>query len=101
MCGECVLVRRENYLAVGGLSGHLSLSDFVWVDFCLKLKELGLRNIVCPSVRLQLAHSNTKELHSKAERKYLLEKWGSWFADDPAFNPNLCLKKGGIAINIK
>ena len=101
LSGECVLVRRENYLAVGGLSDHLSLSDFVWVDFCLKLKELGLRNIVSPSVRLQLAHSNTKELHSKAVRKYLLEKWGSWFADDPAFNPNLCLKKGGIAINIK
>lgn len=100
LSGECLLVKRVNYSAVGGLNERLTPRKFIWTDFCLKLKELGLRNIVCPSVRLRLARSIGNVSNIEVDRKYMLEKWEDWITHDPAFNPNLTISNGKIDINI-
>lgn len=94
--GECLLFKRKDFLSVGGLTPELSNFEYSWIDFCLKLKNQGLRNIVCPSVRLKLRKTINREAvnESGVEKAYLFEKWGNWLTHDPAFNPNLVVKNG-------
>ena len=103
LSGKCLLVRRMNYLAVNGLSEGLRLDKHIWVDFCLKLKELGLRNVLCPSICVRMAKSKVNDVLPEKEimieREYMLEKWGEWLTSDPAFNPNIKLVNGNIKIN--
>ena len=48
----CLLVAREKYFAVGGLDEAAFAVAFNDVDFCLKLKQAGWRNIYCAEARL-------------------------------------------------
>ncbi len=45
--GACLMVRKETYLAVGGFEENLPVA-FNDIDFCLKVRKLGLRNIYTP-----------------------------------------------------
>src|SRR3569833_146461 len=57
--GACQVVRREVYEAVGGYdeSYQLTVSD---IDFCLRVEELGLRNMVNPFARLYHREAATR-----------------------------------------
>ena len=64
--GACLMVRRTDALAVGGLSIGFPLS-FNDVDLCLKLRRLGRRVVVDPS--------STLIHHESASREPVIEKW--------------------------
>ena len=64
--GACLMVRRGDALAVGGLSIGFPLS-FNDVDLCLKLRRLGRRVVVDPSAAL--IH------HESASREPVIEPW--------------------------
>jgi len=50
--GACLMVDRDLYWQVGGLSSSYLLGDFEDSDFCLRLRQLGRRNWYTPKVSL-------------------------------------------------
>lgn len=95
----CLLVSKQHYQAVGGLdAAHLSVA-FNDVDFCLKLGEMGLRNIYAPTAVL-LHHESVsrgyedtpaKQARFAKEVAWMQERWQHRLTADPAYNPNLTL----------
>lgn len=101
LTGACLLVRRSVYEKVGGLDeDHFGIA-FNDVDFCLKVKALNLRNVLCPGARLFHHESKSRGYedtpHKKArfavERARLRQKWLPLIDDDPAYNINLTRDK--------
>lgn len=97
--GACLLVRKSSYLAVGGLNeGALKISCND-VDFCLKLQQLGLRNVWTPFADLYHHESATrgfedtpaKQARFAGELAYMQRHWAKELDNDPAYSPNLTL----------
>jgi GT2 family glycosyltransferase len=93
--GACLMVRKELYLAVGGLNEvdlEIAYND---VDFCLRLREAGFRNVFTPFAELFHHESATRgqdvSERSERERDYMRNRWGDIIAADPAYSPNLTL----------
>lgn len=93
----CLAVRRDRYLAVGGMDEESFRVAYNDVDFCLKLGAAGLRNVFTPHARLRHHESASrgtefsKERFAlwEAERDAMRRKWGSQLDDDPFFPPLL------------
>jgi GT2 family glycosyltransferase len=89
LTGACLAVCRDDFLAVGGFT-ELLHNNFNDVDFSLKLRSRGLRNIWTPHVELYHFESQTRHntpLESEAE--LLAHRWGARLYNDPYYNPNL------------
>ncbi len=94
--GACMCVRRELYEAVGGLDENLAVA-FNDVDFCLKVRDAGYRNLYTPYAKLihhesiSRGHDDTSKKHALflKEFGYMKDKWGDKLKNDPAYNPNL------------
>ncbi len=95
----CLLCKREDYIAVGGLDEKDFPVNFNDVDFCLKLRHIGRRIVWTPEAQLLHAESasrgrdNTPERRGRLarEKNRLMQKWHQWITDDPYYNPNLNL----------
>lgn len=101
--GACLMVKKELYDKVGGLSEEftVALND---VDFCLKLRELGLLNVFTPFAELfhyesasrgtdvtDAASKENAERYNK-ESELFKSKWKEILEKgDPYFNPNFSL----------
>lgn len=93
----CLVVRREDYLQVGGLDADRLPVNFNDVDLCLRLRELGKRVIWTPRARLIHAESASRGLddtpaksaRAQRERQMLESKWPGRFRDDPHYSPQL------------
>jgi GT2 family glycosyltransferase len=96
--GACMVVRRSLYQQVGGLDERLQVA-FNDIDFCLRLREAGYRNVWTPFAELyhhESASRGTDDSPEKAERflgevRHMETRWGEWLQRDPAYNPNLSL----------
>lgn len=97
--GACLLVRRAVFDEVGGFNAtHLSVA-FNDVDFCLKVREAGYRNLWTPYAELyhhesisRGADDNAKKrARAAAEVAFMRKTWGEQLDNDPAYNPNLTL----------
>ena len=97
--GACLVVKKANYLAVGGLNDDalkISCND---VDFCLKLQKFGLRNVWTPFADLVHHESDTrgfedtpvKKARFAGELAYMQKNWCEVLANDPAYSSNLTL----------
>jgi GT2 family glycosyltransferase len=93
----CLAVRKELYNEVGGFdAGHLKIV-YNDVDFCLKIRALGYRNLFTPFAQLfhyeSQSRSNDMNLHQyprfKQEHGFMLQKWEKALVADPFYNPNL------------
>ncbi|MCA3322965.1 MAG: glycosyltransferase family 2 protein [Roseomonas sp.] len=97
LTGACLAVRRDAYLAVGGLDEQRFRVAYNDVDFCLQLGAAGLRNVFTPHARLRHHESASRgsDFSSarfalwEAERDAMREKWGAALDDDPFFPPLL------------
>lgn len=96
----CLVVRREIYQAVGGLNQEHLLVAFNDVDFCLKVKAAGYRNLWTPLAQMyhhesasrKLEDTPEKQARFKAEVQYMIDTWKTDTMSDPAYNPNLTKK---------
>ena len=81
------MVSRENYLAVGGFDEvdfKVGLND---VDFCLKLREMGLYNVWTPYAQLYHLESATRgsdevginKIRYENEITKLKSKWSNYY----------------------
>jgi GT2 family glycosyltransferase len=97
--GACLLVRREVFEEVGGLDERLPVA-FNDIDFCLRIRERGYRNVWTPFAELYHHESasrgedDTVEKLARFRREvaFMQQRWGTALRDDPAYNPNLSLQ---------
>jgi GT2 family glycosyltransferase len=95
----CLVVRKDVYEQVGGLNDADLKVAYNDVDFCLKLREAGYRNVWTPyavlfhheSATRGSDMSGTQRERLAQEQAYMRKRWGAWIASDPAYNPNLTL----------
>lgn len=103
--GACLLVRADTYKQVGGLDEKLVVA-FNDVDFCLRVREAGYRNIWTPYALLyhhesaSRGYEDTPEKKARFEREiaFIKERWGSRLIHDPCYSPNLTLDSENFAI---
>ena len=85
----CLAIRAEVFDEVGGMALDFP-NNFNDVDFSLRLRERGLRNIVTPHAVLFHFESVTRDGTVTAEEAHLLfSRWGAQLNSDPYSNPNL------------
>jgi hypothetical protein len=94
----CLVIRKEIFEAVGGFNEMLpiALND---IDFCLRVRESGYRNIWTPYAELYHHESATRGFEDTPERQarfskeveYMQQRWGGLLLNDPAYSPNLSL----------
>lgn len=95
----CLIVRKSIYEDLGGLNEADLPVAFNDVDFCLRVKNAGYRNVWTPYALLYHHESATrgkedtpeKKARADGELRYLRERWGEQLLVDPAYNPNLTL----------
>ncbi|GAA4337723.1 hypothetical protein GCM10023165_15930 [Variovorax defluvii] len=97
----CLVVRRALYEQVGGLDEVRFAEAFNDIDFCLRLREAGLRNVWTPYAELIHHESATRGKNVSPEREArfqrelaaMRERWGALLENDPAYSPNLMLER--------
>jgi GT2 family glycosyltransferase/SAM-dependent methyltransferase len=98
--GACLLIKKSIFSRVGGLNEQDLAVAFNDVDFCLRVRELGLRNVWTPYAELYHHESATRGSEDTAEKKlrfqneveYMMRSWAHIIESDPAYSPNLSLK---------
>ncbi len=93
----CLLLRRINYSAIGGLDGICFPVAFNDVDLCMRLKDRGLSIILTPHAKLIHAESasrgkeDTPAKASRAAREQMnfSSKWARPHLDDEFYHPGL------------
>jgi GT2 family glycosyltransferase len=102
----CLLVKKSLFDEVGGLNERDLSVAFNDVDFCLKVKELGVQNVYCAEAELFHHESVSRGLDISPEKAarfnkelgYLRSTWASYIDHDPAYSPNLTLKRENFSI---
>ncbi len=95
----CLVIRKAIYQEVGGLNETDLASSFCDVDFCLRVREAGYRNVWTPYAELYYRESVIRDFEgSYAEQarfarevQYMKQRWGNLLLNDPAYSPNLTL----------
>jgi len=103
----CLMVRRAVFDEVGGFDEGLAIA-FNDVDFCLRVKAAGYRNVYLPHVALyhyeskSRGHENTpaKKARFLREKRVMMERWRTAERPDPYYNPNLTLDTEDFALGV-
>lgn len=107
--GACLLVKKSLFEKVGGLdeSFAISLND---VDFCLKLRKLGLLNVFTPFAELYHFESISRGLDDQGEKAerynresvHFRDKWKKELQQgDPYYNPNFSLDRSDFSLRVE
>ncbi|MGD8177145.1 glycosyltransferase family 2 protein [Marinimicrobium sp. ARAG 43.8] len=104
----CLLVRRSVYEQVGGLEEQGLAVAFNDIDFCLKVREAGYRNLWTPyaeayhheSVSRGAEDTPEKQRRFAKEVAFMKNKWGEALNYDPAYNPHLSRSHEDFSINV-
>jgi GT2 family glycosyltransferase len=92
------VIRKATYDLLGGLNEVDLPVLFNDVDFCIRLREAGYRNIWTPYAELYHHESATRGVDDTPEKRarfeseieYMKSHWGeSKLNNDPAYSPNL------------
>ncbi len=100
LTAACLLVKRSDFIDVGGFDEMAFPVTFNDVDLCLKLRRAGKVLIWTPEAEL-LHHESasrrgdfeSKSKRSRADKELaeLRQRWGRELVSDPYYNPNLNL----------
>jgi len=93
----CLVVSKNVFIQVGGFNGVNLKVAFNDIDFCLRVRNLGLSNLWSPYAELYHHESmsrgqeNTLEKRKRfySEVNYMTKRWGKALTEDPFYNPNL------------
>jgi glycosyltransferase involved in cell wall biosynthesis len=92
--GACVMVKRELFEKAGGFNESFIVcgSD---VDFCLRIAEMGFRNVYTPYAVLYHYESASRGAHIPADDfRVSADSYGKFLdGGDPYYNPNLTLMR--------
>jgi GT2 family glycosyltransferase len=106
--GACLMVRKSVYLQVGGLDESLAYA-FNDVDFCLRLLQKGLRNVVLPQAKLIHHESKSRGYEDSPEKQKrfggeiaaMLSRWDKLLERDPYYSPHLSLWREDFSLKSK
>ncbi|HWA85170.1 MAG TPA: glycosyltransferase [Opitutus sp.] len=95
----CLVVRRDLFDRAGGFNERELAVAFNDIDFCLRVRALGCRNLWTPFAEFYHRESASrgaedtaeKQQRFKSEISYMRAQWGPLLDRDPAYNPNLSL----------
>ncbi|MFM0285989.1 glycosyltransferase family 2 protein [Paraburkholderia megapolitana] len=99
----CLVIRKSTYAEVGGLDENFAVA-YNDVDFCLRVREAGYRNVWTPHAQLYHHESASRGSDMNPERRdrfiketqQMESRWASVLECDPAYNPNLSLSTKGL-----
>lgn len=102
----CLLVRRSIYQEVGGLDEKNLAVAYNDVDFCLRVREAGYRNVWTPFAELYHHESATRgpetdtanQQRFHRETAHMTQRWGKMLLDDPCYSPNLTLDREDFSL---
>lgn len=102
----CLVIRKIIYEKVGGLNEVDLQVAYNDVDFCLRVREAGYRNVWTPYADLYHHESATRGYENTPEKqnrfanevRYMQERWGSQLLNDPAYSPNLTLEHDDFSL---
>lgn len=80
---SCLLTPRAIFERLGGFGGAQAWPVCAGVDYCLRLREAGLRTVVTPYADLR------GDAKSDARCPELAIRWPQWFQSDPNYHPHL------------
>jgi GT2 family glycosyltransferase len=103
----CLVIKRSTYEKVGGLDEVNLKVAFNDVDFCMKVREAGYRNLWTPYAELYHHESVSrgaedtpeKQARANAEVDFIKSKWGSLLTEDPYYSPHLTKDREDFSIN--
>ncbi len=103
--GACMILRKSNFLLVGGLDAENLTTAFNDVDLCLKMNKYNLRIVWTPYADLYHHESASRGYEDTAEKLARFEKerthmkgqWPQFIASDPAYSPNLTVETQDFA----
>ena len=101
----CLVVKKSIFEAVGGLNAEDLAVAFNDVDFCLRIRVAGYRNVWTPFAELYHHESASRGYEDTPEKQrrfskevaYMHQRWGKLLQTDPAYNPNLSLTGDGFS----
>ena len=101
----CLMIRREVWEKTQGLDENLAVA-FNDVDFCLRVKAAGYRNVWTPHAEMNHHESASRgnETSPEKQARYTQEialmqsRWRDALANDPAYNPNLTLEHDDFSL---
>jgi len=93
----CLVIKKSIYQEVDGLDEANLKVAFNDIDFCLRVREAGYRNVWTPYAELYHHESATRGFEDtpKKQRRftdevhYMKKRWGDSLMNDPAYSPNL------------
>jgi glycosyltransferase involved in cell wall biosynthesis len=96
----CLIVKKSIYNEVHGLNERDLKVAYNDVDFCLKIREKGYRNLYTPYAELYHHESASRGYENNLKKRrrmlkevrYMEQRWGDQLLNDPAYSPNLTLK---------
>jgi len=99
---HCLVFRKFDFTEVGGFELSLSNQVTKTIDFCLKLQNRGLGNLLVPEIKIWVKTAkgdyndmaNQDLITAEKDIEYFQRKWDNILQNDPHFNPNLGLFHG-------
>lgn len=85
----CMMIKRDLFEKIGGFNEHY-FTHYQDIDLCLKLRDLGKRNIITPRAKLVHHESETRrDYYDYVDYSLLLDQWQEVIEQgDPYYNPN-------------
>ena len=104
----CLLVRRRVFEQVGGFDEGLAVA-FNDVDFCLKVRDAGYRNLWTPFATL-IHHESlsrgrdftlSKARRFADEHSTMQKRWGADLWSDPYYSPHLTYDREDFSVRLR
>jgi len=104
----CLVIRRSVFDAVGGFDEELAVA-FNDVDFCLKVRAAGYRNLWTPFAEL-IHHesvSRGRDLTPAKAKRFAEEyaamqrRWGGQLLGDPYYSPHLTYDREDFSLRLR
>ncbi|GHS88648.1 hypothetical protein AGMMS49957_10530 [Synergistales bacterium] len=97
--GACLMIKKSIYQEAGGLDEKNLPVAYNDIDFCIRVRDAGYRNLWTPFAELYHYESATrgyettpeKQERFRKETEYVKKIYGDTLTRDPAYNPNLSL----------
>jgi GT2 family glycosyltransferase len=97
----CLVIKKSLFEAVGGFDEENVPTDFNDVDFCLRIRALGFRNVYTPFAELYYFESATRGYDKTLNTpvgKYMQARWGDILNADPSYSAHLSLFYGDFSL---
>lgn len=103
--GAALMVKKSIYEEVGGFDENLQVT-FNDIDFCLRVRAAGYRNVWTPYAEMihhesaSRGYDTAPQKRARAEQESLLmkQRWGDLLRRDPAYSLNLSIETEDLRI---